>query len=74
MLPWHPLTYDDWRRIKAATRHRRYLERMAEADDASADAWLEACRRDQMTDPHDRDVRVAVSNEKEHTSEQPSSR
>ena len=53
MLPWQPLTYDDWRRIKSATRHRRSLERMAEADEASADAWLAAVARDDRTDPYE---------------------
>ena len=40
MIAPSPLTYDVWRRIKAATRHRRYLERPAEADEAGADDWL----------------------------------
>ena len=56
MLPWQPLTYDDWRRIKAATRYRQFLERQAAADEASADAWLEAVDRDDLTDPYEEQV------------------
>ena len=52
----YPLTSADWRRIKAATRHRRYLERMAACDEASADAWLEAVRRDDLGDPYQQEV------------------
>ena len=48
-----PLTYADWRALKAATRHRRYLERMAEADEVSAAAWLAAVERDDRTDPYE---------------------
>ena len=61
MLPWQPLTYEDWKRIKAATRHRRYLERMAAADDASADEWLEAIRRDDITDSVERNSQWPTS-------------
>ena len=46
----YPLTYADWRRIKAATRHRKHLERLAECDEANEADWLEACRRDDITD------------------------
>ena len=52
MIAPYPLSYDDWRALKAATRHRRYLERMAEADEATADAWLAAVERDDRTDPY----------------------
>ena len=51
-----PLTIEDWRALKAATRHRRYLARLAEADEASADAWLAAVERDDWTDPYDEQV------------------
>ena len=59
MLPYGytPLTYDEWKRIKSATRWRRYLERQAEAAEASADAWLAAVDRDDRTDPHERQAR-----------------
>ena len=40
MIAPAPLTYADWRALKAATRHRRYLERLADADEAGADDWL----------------------------------
>ena len=53
-----PLTVEDWRALKAATRHRRYLERMAEADDASAADWLAAVERDDRTDPYERSPHV----------------
>ena len=48
-----PLTYDEWKRIKRATRHRQHLERLQEADEASADAWLAAVERDDRTDPYE---------------------
>ena len=51
-----PLTYDDWRIIKATTRYRQFLERQAAADEASADAWLEAVDRDDLTDPYEEQV------------------
>ncbi len=53
MIAPSPLTYDDWRALKAATRHRRYLERMTAADEVSAAAWLAAVERDDRTDPHE---------------------
>ncbi len=49
-----PRTYAEWRRIKAATRYRQFLERQAAADEASADAWLAAVARDDATDPANR--------------------
>ncbi len=52
MLYPQSLTYDDWKRIKAATRHRRYLERMTSADEAGEAEWLAAVARDEATDPY----------------------
>ena len=56
-MTYCPHTYAEWRRIKSATSHRKYLERLQEADDASADAWLAAVRRDEATDPYARHAR-----------------
>jgi hypothetical protein len=47
-----PLTLAEWRHIKAAMRHRRFLERLAEVDEGSMDAWLAAVDRDDWTDPY----------------------
>ncbi len=48
-----PLTYDEWKRIKAATRWRHHQERMAMLDEASAAEWELAMRRDTATDPYE---------------------
>ncbi len=34
-----PITADEWRRLKATTRHRQYLARQLELDE-DANAWL----------------------------------
>ena len=43
-------TYAEWRIIKATTRWRQSLERQRELDDDTT-AWLEAVKRDSLTDP-----------------------
>ncbi len=48
-----PLDEADWHCIKAATCDRKYLERVAEADEATADDWLVAVERDDQTDPYE---------------------
>ncbi len=55
MYAWLP-TYDEWRIIKATTRRAAHERRMAEADEASADEWELAMRRDTATDPYEEQV------------------
>ncbi len=50
-----PLTYDEWRIIKATCRRAAYERRLAEADEASADEWELALRRDTATDPYEQE-------------------
>ena len=55
MLPYGstPLTYEEWKRIKSATRWRQHLARLAMLDEAGMDEWELALRRDSASDPHD---------------------
>ena len=57
----YPPTIEDWRMLKRATRHRKHLERLAEADEASADTWLAAVERDDRTDPYEPVKRQVVA-------------
>ena len=45
----YPLTLDEWRALKRATRHRRYIERQVELDEDDT-AYVDALDRD---DPED---------------------
>ena len=47
-----PLTLDEWRALKAATRHRRYVERQIALDEGDREFWA-AVERDTLTDPHE---------------------
>ena len=52
---YSPLTYEEWRIIKATTRRAAHERRLAEADEAGADNWLAAVARDDRTDPYEHD-------------------
>ncbi len=51
-----PFDYAEWRAFKAATRHRRYLQRLIDGDQERAADWLAAVERDDRTDPYERRV------------------
>ncbi len=55
MLPYGstPLTYEEWRIIKATCRRAAYERRLAEVDELSMHASLEALRRDDAGDPYE---------------------
>ncbi len=55
MLPYGSTlpTYDEWRIIKATCRRAAYERRLAEVDELSMHAYLEALRREHDLYEHD---------------------